>query len=124
MASHAAPRERGPTVAQRRLFLSDPQFPLQESKFPRPIRKRQAESFHIRMAGTERRFHLRDLPAAAGDSLLPLAAFRSHVLERPTVAIQRGRFPAQRLPALHDHINVLGIEFHAEADSFGEFRGR
>src|SRR5260370_38952532 len=75
------------------------------------------------MPRAELEFHVRDLPVATSDSLRPLLAFRRDLLEGSPVALELGLIAAQRLPALHDHVDVLGIPFHTAADTFGEFCG-
>lgn len=69
------------------------------------------------MPGAQLRFQGRDLPAAASDSRGHLPPFLGDLLERPTVAIERG-FPAgKRLPALDHDVNVLRIKFDTAADA-------
>ena len=76
------------------------------------------------MAGPDLRFDSRDLPAAAGDSCGTLPPFRRDCFEGPPIAIERGLLVAQRLPALHCYVNVLRVQFNAQADAFGQFGGR
>jgi hypothetical protein len=71
------------------------------------------------MAGAELSLDVRNLPAEARDSCRALFAHLSDLLKRPTVAVKLGLFATQRLPALHDHVHVLRIQFHAAADAFG-----
>jgi len=67
------------------------------------------------VAGAQFRFDRRDLLAATVDSCRLLPAGVGDFLERSPITIGRGLVPAQRLPALHDHVNVLGIQFDAAA---------
>ncbi len=75
------------------------------------------------MPGTDLNFDGRDLPAAASHSagVLP---FCCNLLKLPAIAIELGFLSGQRLPPLHDHIDVFGIQFHAAADPLRQFRGR
>src|ERR1700736_3949383 len=59
-----------------------------------------------------------DFLAATGDSLCPLP-FLADLLERPPIAVERGLFIGQGLPALHD--DVLRIELDTIADALREF---
>lgn len=106
-------RERGPTVAQQRLFREDrwkrgwqTPFLLDEPDFAGPIRCR-AQPFHVWMTSQQRSFDFRNLPAAAGDSYACLPALLGSLLEGAAV-VELGLLPAQRLPPLHNTSTYFG----------------
>ena len=82
---------------------------LQEPQFRRPVHQCQAQALIVRMPGAELTLDVRDLLAAARDSRRPLPTFRGDLLERASVAVKLGLFARQRLPALHNDIDVLRI---------------
>jgi hypothetical protein len=69
------------------------------------------------MAGQKLRSDGRYLPAAARDSCRLLSSLVADLVKGPPVAIQRGFLPGQRLPALHDDVDVLRVQLEAKADS-------
>jgi hypothetical protein len=107
MTTCLPPRERVPTVAQRRLSLRKAPGTLKKPQFPRPIRERQAQPFHFRVPGPQQSFDFRNLPAAALGSLLPPSD--SHLLERAPVAFQSGILAGVLLPSPHDYIGVARV---------------
>jgi hypothetical protein len=74
------------------------------------------------MPGPDLGFDDRNLLAASRDSYhLP---FVGDLSESPAVAIELGLLFAQSLPALHNHVHILGVQLEAEANTLGEFRSR
>ena len=74
------------------------------------------------MPGPDLSLDSRNLLAATCDSCR-LLAFSGEFLECAAVTINPGFFAAQGLPALHDHVHILGVQFDAVTDPLGEFRG-
>src|SRR5579862_85389 len=66
---------------------------------------------------------LRNLLAATIDSRSLLAALLGDLLERPPIPIERRFLTGQLLPPLHDHIDILWIQFNAVAHALAYFRG-
>src|SRR5215469_6771403 len=56
-------------------------------------------------------------------SFLRLLAFLRDLFEGAPVTVQLGFLSIKRLPALHDHVYVLRIEFDTAADTLSEFCG-
>jgi hypothetical protein len=63
------------------------QLPLNQPQLRRPVRQRQAQPLHVRVAGAEGSLDFRNLPAATCDSYGPLPAFLSDLIECAPVAI-------------------------------------
>ena len=76
------------------------------------------------MPGADLSLDRGDLAAATLDSRSLLLTFLSDLFERSPVALQRGFFAGQCLPALQDAVNVLRIQFNAAADAIRLFDGR
>jgi hypothetical protein len=53
-----------------------------------------------------------------GNSLSRASSLLRDLIERPRVAVKRGFFPGQLLPALDDDVDVLRIKLDAVADAF------
>src|SRR5712692_3328131 len=51
-------------------------------------------------------------------------ALTGDLIEGAAVAFKNGFLPAQRLPAFHGYVDVLGIELDRAAHPPGQFRGR
>jgi hypothetical protein len=49
-------------------------------------------------------------------------AFARDLLERPSIAVERGFLVGQGLPTLADDVDLLGIKLQAIADALGQFR--
>ena len=64
--------------------------PCPQPQFPRPVRKRQAQTGHVRMPGPDFRLDGRNLPAAAVDSYGCSDPFPANVVERPPIAVELG----------------------------------
>ena len=97
--------------------------PFKQPQFPRPVRQRQAQPL---TSGCPARSCASMSAISRRQRAIHAAAFRrssaisSNVRPSPSsVAF----LPAERLPALDDHIHVLRIQFHAAADALGQFRG-
>ncbi len=75
------------------------------------------------MAASDLRFGFRDLLAAAFDSCSRLPPFFRDLVERAAIAIEQGLLPRILLPATHDYVDVLRIEFHPVADPPGLLGG-
>src|SRR5260370_29346814 len=75
------------------------------------------------MPGADLRFDGRDLAVTALDSRGLLLAFLGDLFERSAVALEGGFLAGQPLPALHNNVAVLCVEFDAVADPFCQFVG-
>src|SRR6516162_7301224 len=95
--------------------------PFQQPQLRTPIRQRQTQALEVRMPGPDLGFDDRNLLAATRDSChLPLA---DDLLECAAVTVELGFLTAERLPPLHDHVHILGVQLDAVADPLSEFRG-
>src|ERR1035438_4210127 len=75
---------------------------LQEPEFRRPVHQRPAQSLNVWMPRAKLALDVRDLLAAAGDSLRPLLAFHSDLLEGSPVAVESRALSRVLLPANDD----------------------
>jgi hypothetical protein len=99
-------------IQHRRLFSS--LLPQQDPQFRRPVRQREGQALQIRMASPDLKFRFRNFPAATLDSYGRVLPFFRDLIERSPVAVERGLLRRVLLPAPHDHVDVLGVEFHAK----------
>jgi multidrug efflux system membrane fusion protein len=73
------------------------------------------------MPSPDLRFDFRDFVPATSQSSRCSFSFLADLGECPAVPVQNSVLAADLLPALHDNIDVLGIELDAVADPLGEF---
>jgi hypothetical protein len=87
-------------------------------------RRTHFEVFDVWVPGPEQRFDGGDLGTALVDSCCTLPAFLGDFLKRAAVAVEGGLLACQRLPALHDHIDIFRVQLDAHAGALGQFGRR
>ncbi len=91
----------------------------QQPQLARPVRQRSTQALHVGVPGPQLGLDGCDLLLASVDSCRALPAFLGEFLERAPVAVESRLLAGQRLPALHDDINVLRVQFDADARALG-----
>jgi hypothetical protein len=76
------------------------------------------------VGGEQFGFDLRDLAAAVLDSFCDSGPRFFDLLEGAAIAFERCLFTTQQMPALTDHVDVLGIKLQTVADAFRQPRSR